>query len=148
MPVGDSCGGEGLGWTEADTIPNEELIALVNAEAEAAGLGSLEAITERSETPDGWGPARYYHFKNAQGTIGFISALSRHFCGECNRLRLTAEGMLLPCLFSDTQYDVKTALRSGSSDAVRQVLQEALGSKPDEHHHRVGTERLMHEIGG
>lgn len=149
MPVGDSSGGkEGLGWTKADTIPNEELIGLINEQAEAAGIGTLEPITSRVETPDGWGPARYYHFKGAEGTVGFISALSRHFCGECNRLRLTAEGELLPCLFSDAQYDVKTALRSGDSDAVRLVLREALGSKPDEHHHRVGTDRMMNQIGG
>lgn len=148
MPVGDSSGSDGSGWTKADTIPNEELIALINEQAEAAGLGKLEAISERTETPDGWGPARYYHFEGAQGTVGFISALSRHFCGECNRLRLTAEGELLPCLFSDDQYDVKSALRTGDPEVVRQVLREALGSKPDEHHHRVGTDRLMHQIGG
>lgn len=148
MPVGDSCGGEGLGWTEADTIPNEELIAMINEQALAAGLGSLEPIVERDKAPDGWGPARYYHFKDAQGTVGFISALSRHFCGECNRLRLTAEGELLPCLFSDAHFDAKTALRSGDPEAVRQVLREALGDKPDEHHHRVGTEHYMSQIGG
>lgn len=148
MPVGDSCGGAGLGWTAEDTIPNEELIGLINQQAEEAGLGSLEAIINKNQTPDGWGPARYYHFKGAEGTVGFISALSRHFCSECNRLRLTAEGELLPCLFSDAHYSVKTALRSGSAEAVRAVLREALGDKPDEHHHRVGTERSMHEIGG
>ena len=148
MPVGSSSGSKALGWTEADTIPNEELVALIDAQAVEAGLGSLEPITQRRETPDGWGPARYYHFKDAEGTVGFISAFSRHFCKECNRLRLTAEGKLLPCLFSDRHYDVKEALRSGNAEAVRVALHEALGSKPDGHHHRVGTERLMHEIGG
>ncbi len=148
MPVGESCGGQGLGWTAADTIPNEELVQMLNEQAVAAGLDSLEPIIDKSEAPDGWGPARYYHFKGAQGTVGFISALSRHFCNECNRMRLTAEGELLPCLFSDTQYDAKTALRSGEDEAVRQVLRKALGAKPDEHHHRVGTERTMNAIGG
>lgn len=148
MPVGESSGGEGLGWTEADTIPNEELIALIDEQAVAAGLGALKPITERSETPDGWGPARYYQFEGAEGTVGFISALSRHFCGECNRLRLTAEGELLPCLFSDAHYDVKAALRADDTEAVQKVLREALGDKPDEHHHKVGTDRLMHQIGG
>jgi cyclic pyranopterin phosphate synthase len=148
MPVGESCGGEGLGWTANDTIPNEELIALLNEQTQAAGLGSLIEIAGSGTAPVGWGPARYYHLENTLGSIGFISALSRHFCGQCNRLRLTATGELLPCLFSDTQYDAKTALRSGSDDAVRVVLREALDSKPDEHHNRVGTERLMHQIGG
>jgi len=148
MPVGDACGSEGLGWTPEDTICNEELIALINQQAEASGLGSLEAISKQSETPDGWGPARYYHFKGAQGTVGFISALSRHFCSECNRLRLTVDGELLPCLFSDRSYDVKTALRAGDNEAVRQILLEALSSKPDEHHNKIGTEHFMNQIGG
>lgn len=148
MPVGDSQGADGLGWSEADTIPNEELIALINTQAEEAGLGSLIPIGTRDKQPDGWGPAKYYQFEGAQGTVGFISALSRHFCGECNRLRLTAEGALLPCLFSDAQYDIKTVLRSGDAEAVRLVLREALGSKPDEHHHKIGTEHFMSQIGG
>jgi cyclic pyranopterin phosphate synthase len=159
MPVGESCGGEGLGWTEADTIPNEELITLINEQAREAGLGSLESVAkqdtksldlakDRGESPYGWGPARYYQFKGAQGTVGFISALSRHFCGECNRLRLTAEGELLHCLFSDLHYDIKKPLRAGDDDAVREALREALGAKPSGHHNRVGTGHLMHQIGG
>ncbi|MDR2672206.1 MAG: GTP 3',8-cyclase MoaA [Coriobacteriales bacterium] len=148
MPVGESCGGAGLGWTAADTIPNEELIDLISQSAAAAGLGQLTALSKPSEAPDGWGPARYYHLEGAQGTLGFISALSRHFCGQCNRLRLTAEGELLPCLFSDLKFDAKAALREGTDEDVRAVLLDALGSKPSSHHNRVGTERLMHQIGG
>lgn len=148
MPVGDSSGSDGLGWTAADTIPNEELIALINEQAEAAGLGSLKAISNRSDTPDGWGPARYYHFEGAKGTVGFISALSRHFCGECNRLRLTVDGNLVPCLFSDTHFSVKQALRERDTEAVRSVLLQALGSKPDEHHDKIGTDLYMSQIGG
>ena len=74
--------------------------------------------------------------------------LSRHFCSECNRLRLTADGKLRPCLFSDDEYDVRTALRAGDDQAVRAVFAEALGAKPDEHHDKVGTERGMSQIGG
>ncbi|MDR1713730.1 MAG: GTP 3',8-cyclase MoaA [Coriobacteriales bacterium] len=146
MPVGASCGGDGLGWTADDTIPNEELIELLNQQAEAEGLGKLLPLNDRR--PEGWGPARYYEFAGAQGTVGFISALSRHFCGECNRLRMTAEGQLRPCLFSDDEYDVRAALRSGDDAAVRAALHVALGAKPDEHHNRVGTDRLMSQIGG
>jgi len=147
MPVGDSCGSEGLGWTAADTIPNEELIGIIDAAAEAEGLGAL-LPAQGGSRPEGWGPARYYRFKDGLGTVGFISALSRHFCGECNRLRLTAEGQLRPCLFSDEEYDLRAALRSGSDDAVRAILRQALVAKPDEHHNRIGTERLMSQIGG
>ncbi|MDR1015182.1 MAG: GTP 3',8-cyclase MoaA [Coriobacteriales bacterium] len=147
MPVGDPQGEDGLGWTRADTIPNEELIRSLDARAEAAGLGRLMPLHQAAR-PEGWGPAQYYQFKGAQGTVGFISALSRHFCSECNRLRMTAEGKLRPCLFSDQEFDVKDALRTGDDSEVRRVLAEALGAKPDEHHSQVGTERLMSQIGG
>jgi cyclic pyranopterin phosphate synthase len=147
MPVGDPQGEDGLGWTRADTIPNEELIASLDARAEAAGLGRLTPLNNAAR-PEGWGPAQYYQFEGAQGTVGFISALSRHFCSECNRLRMTAEGRLRPCLFSDQEFDVKDALRTGDDSEVRRILNEALGAKPDEHHSQVGTERLMSQIGG
>ena len=125
---------------------SEELFEIFNARARAAGMAELEpAGTDR---PLGWGPARYFEFPNAQGTVGFISPLSRHFCSECNRLRLTADGKLRPCLFSDDEYDVRTALRAGDDQAVRAVFAEALGAKPDEHHDKVGTERGMSQIGG
>jgi cyclic pyranopterin phosphate synthase len=147
MPVGESCGGEGLGWTAADTIPNEELIALINTQALAAGIGELIPVGAEKK-PTGWGPARYYQFANAKGTVGFISALSRHFCSECNRLRMTAEGALRPCLFSDREFGLKSALRSGDDAAARSIIREALQSKPAEHQNKIGTERLMSQIGG
>jgi cyclic pyranopterin phosphate synthase len=147
MPVGDPQGEGGLGWTEKDTIPNEELIALIDERAVAAGLGGLIPLNDAAK-PEGWGPARYYQFEGAQGTIGFISALSRHFCRACNRLRMTAEGQLRPCLFSDLEFDARSALRQGDDNEVRRVLRDALYSKPDEHHNQIGTERLMSQIGG
>ena len=147
MPIGETEGEHGCGWSSEDTIPNEELIELVNEQAKGAGLGGLIALTEGSK-PEGWGPARYYGFEGALGTVGFISAISRHFCSECNRLRLTAEGRLRPCLFSDLEFDVKDAVRSRDDKMIRHFLHEALGAKPDEHHYRIGTERLMSQIGG
>jgi cyclic pyranopterin phosphate synthase len=147
MPVGDPQGEDGLGWTEKDTIPNEELIDIIDDRARAAGLGSLIPLNSTTR-PEGWGPAQYYQFANALGTVGFISALSRHFCGECNRLRMTAEGKLRPCLFSDLEFDVKPALRANDAEGVRHILRTALDAKPDEHHNRVGTKRLMSQIGG
>lgn len=147
MPVGDSSGSDGMGWNETDTIPSEELIATIDTQARAEGLGALVSIG-KEKSPDGWGPARYYQFAGALGTVGFISPLSRHFCSECNRLRITAEGLLRPCLFSDIEYDVRSALRNGDDEAVRAVLRQALGAKPDEHHNRIGTDRFMSQIGG
>ena len=146
MPVGESSGSDGCGWGKKDVIPSEELLETINERAREEGMAELAPAGE--DRPIGWGPARYYEFPGAKGTVGFISPLSRHFCSECNRIRLTADGKIRPCLFSDTEYDVKTALREGGEDAVRAVLFEALGAKPDEHHDKVGTERGMSQIGG
>ncbi len=146
MPVGESSGFDGCGWGKKDVIPSEELLETINAHAREEGMDEL--VPAGSDRPIGWGPARYYEFPGAKGTVGFISPLSRHFCSECNRIRLTADGKIRPCLFSDTEYDVKSALREGGDDAVRAVLFEALGAKPDEHHDKVGTERGMSQIGG
>lgn len=62
------------------------------------------------------GPAERFELSNAPGEIGFISAVSHHFCNQCNRLRLTASGQLRACLLSDQQEDLKGPLRSGASD--------------------------------
>ncbi|MEG1560867.1 MAG: GTP 3',8-cyclase MoaA [Raoultibacter sp.] len=146
MPVGESSGADGCGWGPQDVVPTEELIDTIDAAARAAGLGPL--VPADKSRPIGGGPARYYQFEGAQGTVGFISPLSRHFCAECNRLRLTADGDIRPCLFSDDEFDLKEALREGSDEQVRAVMLQALGAKPDEHHDKVGTQRGMSQIGG
>ncbi len=147
MPVGESAGSHGCGWGREDVIPSEELFDAINERAKAEGLSTLVAAGD--EKPKGWGPARYFMFPGARGTVGFISPLSRHFCSECNRLRMTADGKIRPCLFSDVEYDMRAALRGdGGDDAIRAVLMEALGAKPDDHHDKVGTERGMSQIGG
>lgn len=147
MPVGasDSTGVNGAGWGKQDVIPSDELLGIINERAREAGMPALRPAGNK---PVGWGPAQYYEFPGAQGTVGFISPLSRHFCAECNRLRVTADGKIRPCLFSDNEFDVREALRGGTDDEVRAVLLEALGAKPDDHHDKVGTERGMSAIGG
>lgn len=147
MPVGDSqsTGVDGAGWGKDDVIPSDELLKIINERAAAAGMPALQPAANR---PLGWGPARYYEFPDAQGTVGFISPLSRHFCAECNRLRVTADGKVRPCLFSDEEFDLREALRSGTDEQVRDVLLTALGAKPDEHHDKIGTDRGMSAIGG
>ena len=152
MPVGDvgehSCtSAEADGWTEADHVSTDEILMRLYAEGAAAGLGELAQV-ERTEAPGGWGPARYYRFPGAAGTLGVISPLSHHFCGECNRLRLTADGRLRTCLFSDDEIDVRTVLRGGSDDDVREVIRSALAAKPAGHDQRHGTVRRMSQIGG
>jgi cyclic pyranopterin phosphate synthase len=146
MPVGESSGIDGAGWGKKDVIASEEVIEIINTRAQAEGMGAL--IPAAKQKPEGWGPARYFAFEGAQGTVGFISPLSRHFCTECNRLRLTADGKLRACLFSDEEFDVREALRGGSDEAVQEILEQVLMSKPDEHHDKVGTARGMSQIGG
>ena len=148
MPVGDSSGVQGCGWGPQDVISCDEIMDIVNKRAEADGVGALAPADGK---PEGAGPARYYQFKGARGTVGFISPLSRHFCGQCNRLRLTAEGGIRPCLFSDREYGVRDALRTGSDDDVRAVLERALQGKPSEHaqgDHAHATATNMNAIGG
>lgn len=145
MPIGQDAASGLAGWGKEDVIPSKELLERINAEAMAEGM---EPLAPADKNPLGWGPAKYMAFPGAQGTVGFISPLSRHFCSECNRLRLTADGKIRPCLFSDEEYDVREALRTGDDARVAAVLMEALGAKPDEHHDKVGTERNMSAIGG
>jgi cyclic pyranopterin phosphate synthase len=112
-------------------------------------LGPLAA----AETSTGGGPARYYRLPGARGLIGFISPLSENqFCAACNRMRLTADGKIRPCLLTDHEVDVKGTLRrGGSDDALRRRILEALNSKPDAHHLGDGNRprrRKMAQIGG
>jgi cyclic pyranopterin phosphate synthase len=100
----------------------------------------------------GNGPARYYRLPGAVGTIGFISPVSEHFCYQCNRLRLTADGRLRPCLLSDYEIDLRTPLRQGTDLAeVRELLIHSIRAKPERHHldeSIAPRERAMSEIGG
>lgn len=88
----------------------------------------------------GNGPAKYYQIKGGQGTIGFITALSQHFCKTCNRIRLTSEGKLRPCLFSNKEVDIKQAIRNAKTDdkiirskIIRNNIGEAISIKPEGH---------------
>ncbi len=84
----------------------------------------------------------------AAGTVGFISAMSNHFCANCNRLRLTADGNVRPCLFSDAEYSVRDALRRGDDMQVLSIWRDAVAHKPQEHAIIEGTQRFMSQIGG
>jgi GTP 3',8-cyclase len=100
----------------------------------------------------GNGPAKYYQLPGAKGTIGFITALSEHFCVNCNRLRLTADGKLRPCLMSETMIDLREPLRSGiSSDKLKDLIKEAVTAKPMGHHLTEGqrpNDRPFCQVGG
>ena len=145
MPMGDSV--QSGTWNKNESIPSEELITHIDSLSHEAGLGKLLPIDNRSKIP-GWGPARYYQLPHSEGTIGFISPLSRHFCIECNRLRVTSNGKIRPCLFADKEYHILSALRTNDTQALNVILDEALQAKPDMHHHRMKTARAMSQIGG
>lgn len=90
-------------------------------------LGELEP----AEGPTGNGPATYYRFPGAPGSIGVITPMSHNFCDRCNRMRLTADGQLRPCLFGDLQTDLRTPLRAG--EALEPHIRETLRVKPERH---------------
>ena len=117
-----------------------------------------DAIQKRLETVDrmtpvdpiqGNGPARYYRYPNALGTVGLISPLTNGFCQACNRLRLTADGRLRPCLLSDVEIDAKSILRSnGGDEAIRNLFHQAVGLKTYDHQQKKSNNRYMRSIGG
>jgi GTP 3',8-cyclase len=84
------------------------------------------------EGPFGNGPARYYRFEGAPGTIGVITPMSHNYCDRCNRLRLTADGQLRPCLFGSIQTNLRDPLRGGE-DLVP-LIEETLRIKPERHY--------------
>lgn len=82
----------------------------------------------------GVGPANYVRFPDAKGDIGFIS-LKDHICSSCNRIRLTADGLLLPCLLSDISVDLRTPLREGAKDnVIAGLIRKAVSLKPENGH--------------
>jgi len=103
------------------------------------------------------GPAMYYRLPGARGTIGFISPLTEtSFCSRCNRMRLTSDGKLRPCLLREDEIDLKLPLRSDEIGApmkeLKRLILKAVASKPEHHHLNEGVARLvnrkMSQIGG
>ena len=95
------------------------------------------------------GVAKLYRLPGGKGNIGLISPVSAHFCGDCNRIRLTADGKLKPCLHSAEEYSLKGL----SFEEMRETLKTAIWNKPVWHgemdaEHRRGAGRNMNEIGG
>jgi cyclic pyranopterin phosphate synthase len=114
----------GSGDHQSLYVPVEEMVKRVK------GVGdlSLEPIAESS------GPARLCSLPGAKGKVGFIAPLSYHFCGSCNRLRLTADGNLRTCLFSEKEVDIKGPLRAGASiEELANIFRLAATRKPHGH---------------
>jgi cyclic pyranopterin phosphate synthase len=100
----------------------------------------------------GNGPAKYFRLPHAKGTIGFITPISEHFCFQCNRMRLTADGKLRPCLLTDYEIDLKQPLRRGISKAgLKKLFKQAVADKPLRHQLAEGyvpTRRPFSHVGG
>jgi cyclic pyranopterin phosphate synthase len=113
-------------------------------------LGPLEPAVAHK----GNGPAQTFQIPGATGTVGFIAALSNHFCRNCNRLRLTSDGKLRNCLFSDAEIDIKGPLRRGApQDELERLLGQSITTKPmghqcGSHEETSGNGRPMQAIGG
>jgi len=117
MPVG-----ENLDVSMNDYMPALEMLERVRA------IGALQPV----EGPPGNGPATYFQFAGAAGTVGVITPMSHNYCERCNRMRLTADGKLRPCLFGDLETDLRTPLRAGAP--LEPLIRETLRIKPQRHH--------------
>ena len=100
----------------------------------------------------GDGPAVYYTVPGWEGDVGFIAAVHGKFCASCNRVRLTSQGFLRPCLASEAGCDLRELLRSGATDAaLSQAIRQTIWAKPREHHfgdNSMPATRGMYRIGG
>ena len=119
------------------------------ANAYVSGDAVLKALPQLTETVWDDGVAKLYRLPGAQGNIGLIRAVSRHFCAACNRIRLTSDGKLKPCLHSDQEYPIKGL----DEDGMRRMMREAILAKPACHDPLSAAERShagrsMNEIGG
>ena len=113
------------------------------------GLGALDPVPSGKNA----GPAAIYKLPGSKGNIGFITPVSRHFCATCNRVRITPDGKLRLCLFSDKEIDLKTSLRQGiTQEELTELLREAILRKPVGYKEVLektkGCQRSMSRIGG
>jgi cyclic pyranopterin phosphate synthase len=138
-----------------------ELMPTSGGDAIAAKLVSAAEIRKRLEplgelepwrTDVGNGPAKYFRLPGASGTIGFITPVTEHFCYQCNRLRLTADGKLRPCLLNEEEIDLREPLRGGASAAeLKGLIEKAIAGKPKGHHLSGGSRhqgRPFSQVGG
>jgi cyclic pyranopterin phosphate synthase len=129
-------------WTRDQVVPAGEVLAQLDEE-----LG-LEPPESR-----GSAPAERYRYRDGRGAVGIIASVTRAFCAQCDRVRLTADGQVRTCLFADTEYDLRTVLRSGAGDeAVARCYLDAVARKQWGHRINepdfVQPARGMSQIGG
>ncbi len=147
MPfIADICSG-GYFEESKDRLQSQ-FISVKEIKERLSSLGKMARVSSIT----GNGPAKYFRPPGATGTIGFISPVSQHFCFNCNRLRLTADGKLRLCLFSDDEIDLRGPLHGDAPlETLRQVIIEAVKAKPAQHHLAQGAvprNRFMSQVGG
>ena len=127
---------------------SSHFVSMAEIKRRLAPLGELQPC----QSEKGNGPARYFRLPGTDGTIGFISPISEHFCFGCNRLRLTADGRLRPCLLADDEISLRQKLRAGASiNELSELIRQAAAAKPERHNlGRGGTSprRPMAQVGG
>ncbi len=133
----------GLGYNDENRFSAQEIMT------ELESIGPLIPVERTGPA----GPARLFRYEKSLGRVGVIPAVSSHFCSECNRLRVTADGRIRPCLLCSDELNLREALRQGASDLeIETFLRNAATAKPKQH--RVGEKdyqegrRGMQQIGG
>jgi cyclic pyranopterin phosphate synthase len=129
-------------WTPESVLSGDEIRAIIEQQ------WALEPVEREPHAT-----ARVYRFADGRGSIGFINPVSEPFCGDCNRIRLTADGKLRTCLFSLNETDLRTPMREGADDAeLEQIVRDAVWRKELKHHVNepgfVQPTRTMSAIGG
>ncbi|HEY5556406.1 GTP 3',8-cyclase MoaA [Acetobacterium sp.] len=131
MPLGQSSD-----FAEHKYLSNDEVLKRVP---------ELQPFNEKEKS----GPAEYYQLPGAKGRVGLINPISKHFCKECNRIRVTTDGKIKPCLHSDHEIDILALRKEGKT--YEEILLKAIEDKPEKHHineHEKQLLRNMNEIGG
>jgi len=137
MPVGNFSE-----WKEENIMYGKEILDVIKTKYE---------VTEVKKVKLG-GPAQNYELSNG-AMIGIITPISNHFCHECDKLRLTSDGKLRPCLLSDSEIDLTDAISKGDREALKAAIAEGLNIKEKEHKvlsekRDDGYKRTMSKIGG
>jgi cyclic pyranopterin phosphate synthase len=131
MPVGQAAKNNGYRYLSSDEIKKK--------------LPSLIRLDKQD------GVADIYKYPDASGTIGFISPMSNQFCSSCNKIRLTADGKLKPCLHTDEEIDLNDVLRMNDDELLKDAIRNAILQKGEKHHLNDGAkpvDRGMNQIGG
>ncbi|HMP80770.1 MAG TPA: GTP 3',8-cyclase MoaA [Pirellulaceae bacterium] len=131
-------------WTNSQVLSGRQVLSILESR-----MGPLIPLPRTDPSQ----PAVDYEYADGAGVVGFINSVSEPFCGDCNRLRLTADGQLRNCLFSTVEWNLKDALRSGASDEqLRSLIREAVAAKAAGHGINdprfIRPERAMYQIGG